>query len=695
MTRPVSSVPRFVAAAVLLSSGLAGMAPAASGASPTAHLVLIDQSPTVGPEGPFVLRLRLEGTAAPDLEYAIDVHPAVTDRVGLRSALAGTPLKTTLNRKPIVTPIASAVADSTGDFTLTLKITEQRVPTGSDALRITKVGVYPVTIVLRDGESTPVDTVQTAMVRVAAPPAVRPFRVAFAMDLTGPQLFNADLRVHLDQATLDDVARTTAALAANPTMPVTVSPAPELLDALAHAEDPRAQALLTDLDHALAGHQVLANTYVPIDAPAFLRHNLAGELDTQLIAGETALRDALPSTQPDRRTWLPSGPLDEPTLGRLQTLGSNQLVIAADALEPADGDAANAFRPVEVLTSGGAIPTAVIDADLQRALSLDLPATVAPIRLYLELAFVALQHPDVEEGTVIVPPDGVTLSAGFLTQFLGLVQRTSLIATVTVDDYFRLTRPAVDAEGEPVVRTLRSVTTDSLGGSYPSEIYLLRLDALSTAAMVSSQADMPRRIEQLVLLADRLGLSDTDRRPYLTNAHAPLEAVKNLVAVGDQGTVTLTSGSDEIPYRITNSSTEPVSVMIRLSSTKLAFPDSTTAGRLDLVKTLVPGANDFTVPVTTRARATFPMVIEIRTPDGKELLASSKVTIRSTALSGVGIALTIGAALTLVVWWLRHAYNRRRAARVQARSGQSGGPTGGLADEPAAATAASTSLTSP
>jgi hypothetical protein len=695
MTKPASLVFRCMAGSVLTLPALTGIASAAPEASPTAHVVLIDQSPTVGPEGPFVLRLRLEGSAAPDLDYAIYVHPAVTDRVGLRAALAGTPLKTTLNRNPIVTPIASAVADSGGEFTLTLKITEQRVPAGSDALRITKVGVYPVTIVLRDGKGHPVDTVQTAMVRVAATPPVRPFRVAFAMRLEGPQLFDAGLRVHLDQATLDNVALTTAALAANPTMPITVSPAPELVDALAQAEDPQAKALLTNLDHALAGHQVLANTYVPIDAPAFLRHNLGGELDTQLSAGETALRAALPSTQPDRRTWMPSGPLDEPTLGRLQTLGSNQLVIASAALEPAGGDAANAFQPVEVSTSGGAIPTAVVDADLQRALSLDLPATVAPIRLYLELAFVALQHPDIEEGAVVVPPDGVTLSAGFLTRFLGLVQRTSLIAPVTVDDYFRLTRPAVDAGGEPIVRTLRTVTTDSLGASYPSEIYLLRLDALSTAAMLQGQADMPRRIERLVLLADRLGLSGSDRRPYLTNAHAPLEAVKNLVAVGDQGTVTLTSGSDNIPYRVTNASTEPVSVMIRLSSPKLAFPDSATPGRRDLIKTLAPGANDFTVPVTTRARATFPMAIEIRTPDGKELLASSKVTIRSTALSGVGIALTIGAALTLVVWWMRHAYTRRRAARVQALAGQSAGPTGGLNDEPAAAAAASTSLTRP
>ena len=168
MTRPVSVVLHLTAGATLMLSGFAAVAPPAAGASPSAHLVLLDQSPTVGPEGPFEIRLRLEGTVVPDYEYAIDVHPAVTDRAGLRAALAGTPLKTTLNRNPIVTPISSAAPDSAGEFTLILKITEQRVPAGSDALRITKVGVYPVTILLRDVEGNQVDSVQTAMVRVAA-----------------------------------------------------------------------------------------------------------------------------------------------------------------------------------------------------------------------------------------------------------------------------------------------------------------------------------------------------------------------------------------------------------------------------------------------------------------------------------------------------------------------------------------------
>lgn len=679
---------RVVAAVAVLLSGLVSAAQTAASAPASVHLVLIDQSPTIGPEGPFDIRLQIAGTPAPDDEFAIDVHPAVADRVSLRASLAGTPLKTTLNRKPIVTPVSTTVRDATGVFTLTVNITEQRPPSGSDTLRITKEGVYPITIVLRDVDGNALDTVQTAMVRLVAAPIARPFRIAFAVALKSPQLFGADLEPHLAQVTLDRVAATSGVLAANPTLPVTVSPSPELVDAL--GKDPRGQTVLADLDHALAGRQVLATTYVPIDAPAFLAHNLGGEIDTQLSAGEAALRSGLPSSEPDRRTWIPSGPLDEATLGRLQTLGINQLVLNADALEPMDGDGSNPFRPVEVSTSGGAIPTAIVDPDLQRAFTLDVPATVAALRLYLDLAFVAMQNPDVEEGAVIVPPDDASLAAGLLAPFLSLVQRGSLIAPVSLDDYFRLTRPAVDAEGEPVVRTLRAVAVDALG-PYTSEVFLLRLDALSTSAMVSGRTDMPRRIEQLILFADRLGLSDDDRRPYLEAAHVPLNAVKRYVEVSDQGTVTLTSSSDEIPYRVTNSASEPVTVMIRLSSTKLSFPGSTTAGRLDLATTLQPGATDFTVRVTTRARATFPMVIEIRTPDGSELLAQSKVTIRSTALSGVGIALTIGAALTLIIWWLRHHFKRRRAERSVARAQHSAG----VSEEQETATAASTSLTRP
>jgi hypothetical protein len=58
------------------------------------------------------------------------------------------------------------------------------------------------------------------------------------------------------------------------------------------------------------------------------------------------------------------------------------------------------------------------------------------------------------------------------------------------------------------------------------------------------------------------------------------------------------------------------------------------------------------------------------TPDGDAPLAPPMtLTVRSTALSGLGILVTIAAALVLAAWWLQHlrTKRRRRAAAASAQ----------------------------
>ena len=53
------------------------------------------------------------------------------------------------------------------------------------------------------------------------------------------------------------------------------------------------------------------------------------------------------------------------------------------------------------------------------------------------------------------------------------------------------------------------------------------------------------------------------------------------------------------------------------------------------------------------------------TPDGDAMLGPpTAITVRSTALSGLGILVTIGAGLVLAAWWLQHLRSRRRAKGV-------------------------------
>ncbi|QXC59836.1 hypothetical protein KSP35_15825 [Aquihabitans sp. G128] len=61
------------------------------------------------------------------------------------------------------------------------------------------------------------------------------------------------------------------------------------------------------------------------------------------------------------------------------------------------------------------------------------------------------------------------------------------------------------------------------------------------------------------------------------------------------------------------------------------------------------------------------------------MLAESRYRVRSTAVSGVGLLLTVGAGGFLALWWGRHWVRTRRKA--QGRHGRSGpGTSGDLPD---------------
>ena len=70
------------------------------------------------------------------------------------------------------------------------------------------------------------------------------------------------------------------------------------------------------------------------------------------------------------------------------------------------------------------------------------------------------------------------------------------------------------------------------------------------------------------------------------------------------------------------------------------------------------------IPVRARATGAFPLLIDVRTPDGRRSLSTSRYTVRSTAVSGVGLLLSVGAGVFLTVWWARHWRRTRRSRKL-------------------------------
>ena len=72
-------------------------------------------------------------------------------------------------------------------------------------------------------------------------------------------------------------------------------------------------------------------------------------------------------------------------------------------------------------------------------------------------------------------------------------------------------------------------------------------------------------------------------------------------------------------------------------------------------------------PAQRTASGAFPLALELATPSGSEEIAAGTDTVRSTAISDVGLVLMVSAALFLAVWWARNARHGRRARRLVPR----------------------------
>jgi hypothetical protein len=70
------------------------------------------------------------------------------------------------------------------------------------------------------------------------------------------------------------------------------------------------------------------------------------------------------------------------------------------------------------------------------------------------------------------------------------------------------------------------------------------------------------------------------------------------------------------------------------------------------------------VPVETRSSGVFPLEVSLYSADGAILLSHDADTVRSTAISEVGVVLIVLAVVSLAGWWIRDLRHGRRARRL-------------------------------
>jgi hypothetical protein len=235
-----------------------------------------------------------------------------------------------------------------------------------------------------------------------------------------------------------------------------------------------------------------------------------------------------------------------------------------------------------------------------------------------------------------------------------------VIQPLTLDDLFTRTGVAGTSQ-KPTVRSWTSNDPTDLG-TYGSQLEQAHWNLLGLRAMLPKGADIVNPVENTILASAEATLAAIDRAAVLSNANNQLLAITSAISLPKSQKVTLTSRSGKIPLVITNSLPVEALVRITVSSAKLEFPSGTT-----YEITLAPSSTTRTdIQVTTRASGAFPLDVAITSSGGGVPVASSRIDVRSTAISGVGLFLSLGAGLFLLVWWGRHIRHRRRARSLVA-----------------------------
>jgi hypothetical protein len=682
------------------SDGPRAGADTAGTATAGATLALAAQTAWVSPEAPwFALTAQVARRAGPigELHVELTFYNSINNPTEMGQATTGVPDKrvighfnTTLtattdgrvaatcatvlrqeSETPPTTAPPNTVACPAGSYTLTLGCTPDDGTCG---------GVYPVSVALyRQGTAAPLarfTTFLTYQEPDVSASGGQPLRVGLIVPVSArlsPTSSSPSARA------LDPAESLAEILAAHHGVPLSMAANPVTVTALAAGgkKGRRAVTQLRTMTTAPEGSvELLAQPYVPIDVVSLTRADLSSEVAAQLARG-TALLDAV-GLRPTSGTWVDTSSgvssAEASDLGDgLQAAQAGRVIVDDADLAPlptgptVSKNLANlTFAQPFTLGVGegrhvdAAATSSNVDALFTQ--SRDDPVLAAN-QMIATLEFIHFEdayEPDAR-GVVVEPPASWKPSAALLNTLLTELAGNPILSPVTLSQFF--TQVPKGGNGEPVSRHLQADApskSDLISAGTARHLATARahLTSFSDAAGGHPHPAVFVDLSDLLLATENSSFDPAQRAAALAVFIQRFGVEVNLVSLAAQSTITFTSRTASIPVSVLSSAPFPVKVVLSLSSDKFAFPDGS-------ARTLT--LDHPTTPVRIEARSVtsgdrLPVEVTLTTPDGQLVIARAALTVHSTSISIVGIALTALAALVLLVWWAR-TWRRGRRGR--------------------------------
>ncbi|HEU0171624.1 MAG TPA: DUF6049 family protein [Acidimicrobiales bacterium] len=611
--------------------------PVGSATQAAPSLELVRQTPWVHPGEAYTVDLRVTGAPA-GATLELVVHDLVGSRAEFREALDGELGGT---EHTVAPQAVDALTTSPG-------VAQIGFTAGPGGVSLPSRGVYPVELRLRAGGEIVASTV--TYLAYLTPGDFPPLEVGVVVEIAAPPALQPDGTTELSpESSAHARQRIEAVEAAGPT-PLTLAPLPETVEGLADAGGEDA-ALVDRLRQLAATRQVLARPFVDIDLASLQDAGLESEAYAQSDGGANVARSRL-AVEPAGGVWL-SGATWRPEAARWAVeIGFDRAIVPSTAV----GDGEGEDIPTTPVRLGDDGPLAVVtDPDLADHLTSD-DGMVAAHRFIAELTAAWLEAPSDPRAMVVqIPPDadidpevvGTALAALNDGQAVQAVPVTQIFSDVPPAENGSASVDLASAERGPDLRPL-APRIESVRGRIGGVAGLLDDPSVQTS------------LDHALFMSTGVATPDADRAAYVDWVEAQLQTVTGAVSLPDEFRITLTTRSSTIPVNLTNNTERDLQVRVELDSDQLEFPDGDV-----LTPTLPPGTTHLDVRVRARTSGAFTLVVTVSSPDDTLVLDRSTFDIRSTAISGVGLLLSVGAGLFLAIWWGRHWYRTRRARRAE------------------------------
>ena len=508
-------------------------------------------------------------------------------------------------------------------------------------------GAIPVRIDLTDEDQAILDTLVTFVIAEDTTLSAR-IDLGFVADAQSPLARRAD-SIELDPA--DAVDRVADAVN-NAPAPVLISFAPETLTALADPTTDGGQLALDRIRRLLDGHLIPLSPWVSIDEEAW---RLTGDPERliRLFAQGREVTEKLLGRAP-----MPIARIDADTtadtVAFLRSVGLTGGVVEPSQIDDVALTQADR-RPIEVLDANGiTVPVLVVDRAFEASLIGEDPELIAQHR-FTELLFEA-KTVGTDRGILL---DLSTVDRVPLVLLIDLFETTDRLGLTSVDDL--LARPSARDDTGSVLRVELVATPPSSTELAASDLRLRMAEAVldSYAFMLAPAEGLLAPLRDILTAAMSNELDTDSRRIFADVIFDVVADVTAQVELIDSGRITLASQTAALPVAIHNGANLAMNVTVKTTSEKLRFPDGE-----ELRITLEPGLNELSIPIETVTSGDARIFITVTSPDGHLDLTDGSVNVRSTAISGLGLMVSLVSLAVLLTWWLRTIIRVRRSRRA-------------------------------